>query len=213
MAESFFTQRGGALDDQAVGPVINAARETIVAGGFPSRTELSRLGYGWQVMDTTATAAVVVRPSTVAGLTLYNGSGASSPKVYVIDRIGAFNLVTTDAIEAWSVWGCLHPSMSAPTADITAIKSYSGLTYAGAAVVDTGATVTDNGWFILSTNGVVGNSSTTTPGNALVFDTEGRFLVPPGGGFSINCVASVVGATFTHMISWYEIPTSLLPLQ
>jgi len=44
MAESFFTQRGGALDDQEVAPVINAARESLVAQGFPPRTELSRLG-------------------------------------------------------------------------------------------------------------------------------------------------------------------------
>lgn len=179
-----------------------------VSQGLPDRTELSRLGYGWQVMDTTATAAVVVRPSTVAGLTLYNG--LASAKNYVIDRVGAFNLVTTDAVHAWSIWGCLHPSMTAPTADITAIKSYSGLTYGGAAIVDTGATVVDDGWFILSTFGVVGNPGTVTPGNALVHDTDGRFIIPPGGGFSINVVASLVGDTFTHLISWYEIPVASL---
>ena len=76
--------------------------------------------------------------------------------------------------------------------------------------MDTGATVLDSGWFILSTFGVVGNPGTTTPGNALIFDTEGRFIVRPGAGFSINVVASLVGDTFTHMISWYEVPAAYL---
>ena len=112
----------------------------------------------------------------------------------------------TDTIAGWSVWGCIHPAgMTAPTADITAIKSYNAGTYAGSAIVDTGATVVDDGWFILSTFGVIGNPGTTTPGNALVFDTGGRFIIPPTGGFSINVVASVVGSTFTHLISFFEV--------
>lgn len=199
-------QRGGSAADQFRYLRSNSEQELLVSQGLPPYAELSRRGRGYQVMDTSATAAVVVRPSTVAGLTLYNGETGATAKSYIIDRVGAFNLVTTDAVEAWSIWGCIHPAgMTAPTADITAIKSYNAGTYGGAAIVDTGATVTDNGWFILSTFGVVGNSSTTTPGNALVHDTGGRFIVPPTAGFSINVVASVVGATFTHLISWYEV--------
>ena len=201
--------RGGTLDGNDSYVATSGNHELLVAQGLPRLTELSRLGYGWQVMNTAALAAVVVRPSTVAGLTLYNGS---TDKNYVIDRVGAFNLVTTDAIHDWSVWGCLHPAgFTAPTADITAIKGYSGLTYAGAAIVDTGATVTDNGWFILDVAGSkVGNPGTVTPGTAVVCDTDGRFIVPPTGAFSINVVASLVGDTFTHLISWWEIPTSVL---
>jgi len=202
--------RGGALDgnDSWIGS--DGLHGLHVAQLLPPRTELSRLGYGWQVMNTSALAAVVVRPSTVAGLTLYNGS---SDKVYVIDRVGAFNLVTTDAVHDWSLWGCVHQSMTAPTADITAIKGYAGGTYEGDAIVDTGATVVDNGWFIMDTAGSkVGNPGTTTPGTAIVCDTDGRFLVPSGGGFSVNVVASLVGDTFTHMISWYEIPSNVFTL-
>lgn len=204
-----FTVRGG---DEGIArvPALTAAREQITSQGFPTRTEMSRLGWGWRGIDTSATAAVVVRPSTVAGLTLWNGS---TDKVYVIDQVGAFNLVTTDAVEAWSVWECLHPTLAAVTADITAIKGYSGNAYSGNARLDTGATVTDDGWFPVSPFGVVGNSSTTTPGNALVHDRDGRILVKPGAGYSINVVASLVGQTFTHYISWYEVPIGLLSLQ
>lgn len=191
------------VDGTAVTPAADSWNGLFTSQGLPPYLELSRRGYGWQVMDTTATAAVVVRPSTVAGLTLWNGDPS---KAYVIDRVGAFNLVTTNAIHDWSVWGCVHPAgMTKPTADITAIKSMSGkAAYGGYAVVDTGATVLDDGWFIIG-DGHVGNPDTTTPGTAVAFPLEGRIVVPPTGGFSINVVASLVGDTYTHMISWFEV--------
>jgi hypothetical protein len=209
-----YVYRGGYQSGLDGNPALAVDSSQLVTQSLPPYTELSRQGFGWQGMSTSAIAALVVRPSTTAAFTLFNNSSASSPRVYVIDRVGAFNLVTTDAVESWSIWGCVHPSIAVGTADITAIKSYSGVSsYAGAARLDNGATVTDDGWFIMSTNGVVGNSSTTTPGNALVHETGGRFIVPQGGAFSLHVVASVVGATFTHLIGWYEIPTSQLSVQ
>jgi len=198
-------QRGGASDSAFRYIRSNQEQELLTAQGLPPYTELSRRGRGWQVMDTTATAAVVVRPSTVAGLTLYNGETGATAKSYVIDRVFAFNLVTTDAVADWSVWACIHPAgMTAPTADITAIKGMNGGTYAGAAIVDTGATVNDNGWFPVGT-GHVGNPGTVTPGTAIAIPIEGRLIVPPTGGISINVVASLVTWTFTHGFAWYEV--------
>jgi len=201
-------QRGGTSANTFQYLRSNSEQELIVAQGLPPYAELSRRGLGYQVMDTSAIAALVVRPSTVAGLTLYNGATGSTAKSYVIDRVGAFNLVSTDAIAGWSVWGCVHPAgFTAPTADITAIKSMNGGTYAGAAIVDTGATVTDNGWFPIVA-GPIGNPGGVTPGPAVVASLDGRIIVPPTGAFSINVVASLATWTFTHFISWYEI---LLP--
>jgi hypothetical protein len=200
-------RRGGGQDGGFVYPRVNQYDEFLVQSSGLPYTEWSRRGWGWQVMDTTATAAVVVRPSTVAGLTLYNGG---TTKNMIIDRVGAFNLVSTDAIADWSVWGCVHPTgFTAPTADITAIKGYHGAqgAYGGGAIVDTGATVADGGWFILDSVGSkVGNPGGVTPGTAISIDTEGRFIIPPTAAFSINVVASLVTWTFTHMISWFEVP-------
>ena len=143
-------QRGGSANEQFRYLRSNSEQEQLVSQGLPPYTELTRRGVGWQVMDTTATAAVVVRPSTVAGLTLYNGEVGATAKSYVIDRIFAFNLVSTDVIAGWSIWAAVHPTMVAPTADITAIRSMNGKSaYAGAAIVDTGASVLDSGWFCL----------------------------------------------------------------
>ena len=186
---------------------MNEAGELLVAQGLPAYTEMSRRGIGWQVMNTSALAALVVRPSTVANLTLYNGETGATAKSYVVDRIFAFNLVNTDAIEDWSVWATVHPSMAAPTADITAIKSMSGVAaYAGSAIVDTGATVLDSGWFPVDSIGSkVGNTSTVTPGTAVAIPIEGRLIVPPGGGISTTVVASLTGQTFTMGFAWYEV--------
>jgi hypothetical protein len=193
---------------QAFGVASNEQNDLLVAQNLPPYAELARIGAGWQVMDTSATAAVVVRPSTVAGLTLWNGEAAGG-KTYVIDRVFAFNLVSTDAIADWSVWGCVHPvGMAAPTADITAIKNMNGYhsSYGGKAIVDTAATVLDNGWFPLDSVGSkVGNPGGVTPGTAIAIPIEGRLEIPPTAGFSINIVASLVTWTFTHGFSWYEV--------
>lgn len=179
----------------------------LTAADWPPYTELSRRNKGWQVMNTSALAALVVRPSTVANLTLYNGNTAASEIALIIDRVFAFNLVTTAALSDWSVWGCVHPTgMTAPTADITAIKSMSGLAtaYGGGAIADTGATVVDNGWFPLSTQANVIHGVGVTPGHALAIPIEGRIIIPPTAALSVTVVASIVGLTFTTGFSWYE---------
>lgn len=202
-------QRSYGAQDIPKSAKANYLGEQIVANGLPPYTMMSLLNKGWQVMNTSALAALVARPSTTAMLTMYNGNTSGSNIVLVIDRIFAFNLVTEDAIADWGVWACIHPTgMTAPTADITAIKSMSGLAtaYSGGVIVDTGATVTDNGWFPVDTTGSkVGNSGTTTPGASVAIPIEGRFVIPPTAGISISVVASTVGNTFTSGFSWYEL--------
>ena len=173
----------------------------LIAQGLPRYTEMSRRGTGWQVMNTSALAAVVVRPSTVAGLTLWNGETAGG-KSYILDRAFAHNLVGV-ANSSYGIWLCLHPAgMTKPTADITAIKGNYGLLYSGNAIVDTGATVLDNGWFPWSDAGHA--VTITVPGGQIIAMVEGRLIVPPQGGVSIQVVADTTAATFTHGFHWYE---------
>lgn len=203
-----FLRRSYGSQDIPVSAKANYLGEQLVAQGLPAYTGMSLMNKGWQVMDTSATAAVVVRPSTTAGLTLYNNNTPASNIVFVIDRIFAFGLVSTAALSDWSVWACVHPTgMTAPTADITAIKSMSGLatTYGGGAIVDTGATVVDNGWFPVSNGANVIHGVGVTPNHTAAIPVEGRFIVPPTAAISMNVVASIVGLTFTHGFSWYEI--------
>ena len=101
--------------------------------------------------------------------------------------------------------------MAAPTADITAIKSMSGVAaYPGAAIVDTAATVVDNGWFPIGAPALTTGAGGVVPGLAAAIELNGRFIVRPGGGISMNVVGSLVGQTFTHGFRWYEVQLNLV---
>jgi hypothetical protein len=199
-------QRGGSAADQFRYARMNSEQELLTAQGLPPYAELSRRGRGYQAMSTSAIAGLVVRPDTVAKFTLFNGETGATAKSYIIDRVFAFNLVTTAAISGYSIWGCVHPAtMAAPTADITAINSMNGgAAYSGAAIIDVGATVLDNGWFPLN-SGTLTGGVTSAPSGAQVVDVDGRLIVPPHGGFSIQVVSTIVGLTFTTGCSWFEV--------
>lgn len=188
-------------------PLLTYADEQIFAQGFPPYAEMSRRNLGWQVMNTTAVAGLVVRPSTTAHGTLYNNNTSASQIALVIDRLFVFNLVTTAAISGYSLWACIHPTgRAADAADITAFKSMSGLAtaYAGGARFDNGATVTDDGWFPVGEPRLTGGV-TTAPSGAMAIDVEGRFIIPPTAAISLAPVSTIVGLTFTVGFSFYEI--------
>jgi hypothetical protein len=169
---------------------------------------MSRRNLGWQVMNTSAVAGLVVRPSTTAHGTLYNNNTVASRVALVIDRVFAFNLVTTAAVSAWGLWACIHPvGRAADTADITAIKSMSGLStaYGGGARFDNGATVTDDGWFPVTTQNILTSGVGVTPGASISIPIDGRFIIPPTAAISLAPVASIVGLTFTVGFSFYEL--------
>lgn len=173
---------------------------------LPEYTEITRRGDGWSAMNTTAIAALVVRPDTVANFTLFNNNPSGSGVCFVIDRAFAFNLVSTTAlVSPAGLWLCVHPPMAAPTNDITARASSSGKVTSNSsnAICDTGATVADNGWFPwgLTSQSAVG----VLPGSILTADIEGRIIVPPQCGVSTQVVSADTGETFTSGFSWYVV--------
>jgi hypothetical protein len=155
-------------------------------------------------MATAAVAALVVRPDTVAMATLHNNE-PDAGRSLIMDAAFAHNLVGT-ANAVYSIWLCVHPvGMTAPTNDITVRNSLSGRTAgngAAATLFDNGATVVDNGWFPwgLSEHTV----TITTPGGVVVAPIDGRIIIPPKAGISLQVVANVTGATFTAGFRWFE---------
>jgi len=186
-------------------------------GGALHNADLARIwtakGYGFQVMSTGAVAALVVRPSTLSAITLYNAE-AGGGKIYVIERVMAFNLVSTAAAAFWSIWLCSHPvNMTAPTGNNITIRNNTRGVAAGgsSSILDTAETVADDGWFPW---GPIGQSEATgvLPSGAVSAEVGGRIMVPPGAGLSVQVVSSAVGQTFTHGIHWFEVPQSELGL-
>ena len=206
-------ERGGkdAGEDKAIA-VDNLGSQYAVASAAPY-AELTRLGGGWSAIATSAVVGLVVRPSTTAQFTLFNGNSAGGES-YVIDRLFTHNLVSTSALSLYSIWACVHPAgMTDPGEDITAsasnVTGNSGKTYNGNAVVGVAETVIDNGWYPWATSVEV-TQATTLPGSHLVAEVAGRLIVPPQGGISLTVVASLTSTvTFTSGLSWYEIQLDL----
>jgi hypothetical protein len=162
-------------------------------------------GYGYQAMATSAVAALVVRPTTVAMATLYNNGVNVN---FVIERAFAHNLVAA-AQSDYALWLCVHPTgMTAPTNDIAIRNNTSGRAASANGIFDNGATVVADGWFPWSP--AYTTVTITTPGGMLIAEVGGRIILPPTAALSLQVVASVNTATFCAGFHWFEVPQSEL---
>lgn len=155
-------------------------------------------------INANAQAALVVRPTTVAGLTIWNGQNHGGEDL-LIDRVFSFNLVSTAAEARSSLWYCMHLDMAKPTNDITTLRGTGDGREpdTGGVIVDEGATVLDDGWFPVGNEGSV-EPTGLLPGGILQWDVKGKLKVPPRHGISLAVVSSVVGNTYQSGASWWR---------
>ena len=198
---------GGGTQEVTIGASRQGALH--VAPLHLSHAELSRQGVGWSAMNTSALAALVVRPSTVANFTLFNNEPEGGLS-YVMDRAFAFNLVSTAAEGRYGLWLCVHKKgLVSPTNDITVRASHRGrANYGGSSICDTAMTVTDDGWFPYGQTSDV-EPTGVLPGGIVTVDLFGRLIVPPQCGISTQVVAAVTGETFTSGFAWFEMQLDL----
>jgi hypothetical protein len=154
-----------------------------------------------------ADSALVVRPTTTAMLTIFNGEAVGG-KVLVIDRLFAFNLVTTAAQTMFSLWYCNHAQLinvAKPSNDITAGRGTGDGREPDISTVrvDEGATVVDDGWFPCGNWGE-GEEAGVLPGCAVEWECNGRLIVYPKAALSLSVVAGTTGQTFTCGASWWR---------
>lgn len=193
--------RNGAIVAQATAQA-NQLGEQFATMGLPPYTEMTRKGNGWATMATSAIAGLVVRPSTVAALELWNGYNAGGPSL-IVDRLFAFNLVSTNVIEGFSLWAQVTTIKAAPSSASLVVRGNSGKAYSGGVVNAVGTTVIDSGWFPW-TQAYNKGAGGVVPFGAVVVNVEGRLIVPPGCSLCLHVVSSLVGETFTNGASWYE---------
>ncbi len=203
--------KGGANDGEEKPVALNQNQDQLVAQGLPAYVELSRMGGGYSAISVSAVAGLVVRPSTVALFTLWNGEG-SGGKSYVIDRLFTHALVSGSATAFFGIWATIHPAgMTAPGADIVRsavnLTGNTGKTYNGLGQVGVGETVVDNGWYPWGRG--QGVAAAAVPGSHDSVEVEGRLIVPPQGGISLHVVASTTNEDFTIGCSWYEVQLDL----
>lgn len=169
----------------------------------PRYMELSRIGGGWQTMQTSATAALVVRPTTVTGLELWNGSNALS---MVVDRLFTQELVTstTGLGGGAQIWAMVTTPKASPSSASLVIVGNSGKGYNGSVITAVGTTVTANGWFPWGPALKKESAGAVVPGGGLEAFPEGRIIVPPQCSLCVTVVSGYVADTFCSGAHWYD---------
>ncbi len=139
------TIRNGVVFSQAT-IALNQLAEQLVAQGLPPGTEMARRGQSWATMSTSAVAALVVRPSTVAAFEIFNGYAAGG-KSLIIDRLFWFQLVSTAVGENYLGWAAVTAAKAAVTSGSFVVRGASGKSYGGPVIAAASTTVLDSGWF------------------------------------------------------------------
>jgi len=158
-------------------------------------------------ITSSAVAGLVVRPTTVALATIFNGESPGG-KSLVIDRLFAFNLVSGAAQSMFSLWYCNHTQLinvAKPANDIATLRGTGDGREPDVSTVrvDVGATVVDDGWFPCGNWGEAEEAG-ILPGAAIEWECHGRLIVRPKSALSLHVVAGTVNEDFTVGASWWR---------
>jgi hypothetical protein len=179
--------------------------ELLVVQGLPPEAELARQGVGWATIGT-AVAPVAAIPTTAAHFSLYNGDPTKS---LIIAAVGGFS--TTSMAVAGQISMLVRndvPGFNAAISSSLIITGLSGKLYGGKAVAKASQTLGAIG----ASNNVawmpVGMSAsaitTTTIGVVAHAECYGRWIVQPGGYFSVATIAQTAAGTVQPYIYFYE---------
>ena len=191
---------------------MNSLGDQLVAQGLTQRDELVRLGESWQVLGAASTG-LAVTPTTAGLLTLWNGEPGNG-KFYAIDSVTATKViidVTTD--DLFTVWAqIIRPPMATPTDAALTIRSLNGrYSYGGRARTVASSTTIANRWEAI---GGGTNQAPAIAGSAwqqVDIDLLGRFIVPPGGAFTLHASeVTATASTFRFCIRWHEVRLPLV---
>ena len=158
-------------------------------------------------MTTAGVAGLIVRPTTTALVTIFNGEGPNG-KSLVIDRLFAFNLVTGTAQTMFSLWYCNHTqpiNVAKPANEITTLRGTGDGREPdnGTVRVEVDGTVLNDGWFPVGNWGE-GEEVGALPGAAVEWECNGRLIVQPKAALSLHVVAGTTGETFQVGASWWR---------
>lgn len=209
------------IDAEAVGNndeqlALTQQLELLVASGSAPYREIVRMGRAFFVNTAAAIGAVVAIPTTAVLFALYNNE-PDGGRSYVIDWVGATNVVSTAVATQAQLIALVGQIREAIPADAAlAIKKLNGVGSGN----DTKARTILNATALPATTGLATNwfplgqsvgkpGVAATPGYGLFSQVDGRIIVPPGRYFAMHVMGSVVGETFLGYISWHEAQLTL----
>lgn len=187
--------------------VANSRKELIVSQGLPELAGIVQLGDTWQVKLATGLAALTVLPTTVAGISLYNGEPGTG-KSYIIDSFGSYEgVVDATQSDITAIFAMMNTTPATiPTPTALTVRSTVGKTYGGRALVVTTLTVTDAGWFAHGPTAAMAPAVAGANWKVNEVVRPGLYIIPPGGMFSVQAVkaAAAAAAQQFFFVRWHE---------
>ena len=188
---------------------LNNRGDQLIAQALPELTEVVRLGWSWQVKNTTGLSSGTALPTTTSGLTIWNGE-ADTGKCYAIDSVACWEgVVDATQSDQTGLFAMMNQGkVAVPTGTaVTPISLAARSNYDGAATCLAAATVANGGWYPIGTSAP---SSVTAVAGAIWkcvdVPVKGLYLVRPGGTFSVQSVkVAAAAAQMFFTIRWHEV--------
>lgn len=203
VARDFF----GAGDAQLA---LTDAGEGVFVQGLPPEAELVRLGLGFNVLGTTV-APVAAVPTTAAHLSLYNAESGPYAPCYVIAAVGGFCDVTMGVAGQISMLArnSLVGSNANPLGALV-IYGQNGKPFPGVGSAKASVALSASDTSIWVPAGLAAaTQATTTVGLVAHNEVYGKWIVPPGGMFSLATMAQTAVGSVRPYIYAYRIVLSL----
>lgn len=182
--------------------------ELVVAQGLPPEAELARKGLLLGTVCATGAVGCVALPTTAAALSLYNAN--TGTRCLVISAVGV--TAYTGSVSASNFTTICRndvPGQNTAIAATNIIFGCDGRNYSGGATAKDSVTLAaisasnNVGWIPVGQSVLAGSPSLY--GTATYADVYGKFIVRPGGVFSVNTLYYTATSGFKPFIFFYEI--------
>ncbi len=191
--KQFFT--GGNEEVPAAGDRQN---NQLFASGNPTYMEVRRRGEGYNIFTSTAFAALVSVPTTVARLEMYNNGS----RLAVVSDLHLWRLIGSAVGVGDVIWAMVSTAKAIPALTAQTLFSMSGRasiipTATSEMVTGVGTTVIANGWQAYGLP--AGYLGAATPGVGANTPIDGKLIIPPGTSLCLQVTSSVTTASAFHM--------------
>jgi hypothetical protein len=188
---------------------MNPRGDICCAQALPERTELVRMGqsYSAQIPAASAFNLLITIPTTRAELALQNSAQLGSDICLVIERFWVKAVTSMASAAALTPLSQVVAPGTTLVADNAAVlrTSLSGkANYQGYGTLCIASTATGCLTDKWNHHGSVETSATTNIALTVEVDCRGKYVIPPGGNFSMNAQESVSGGTAIIGVEWHE---------
>ncbi len=184
--------------------------DAFVQYGAAKYEEITRDGYAFSVVNSTATVPIIAAPSTTVLLGLYNSS-ADGGKSIIIDALYGYCTVVTAALGQASLMYVLGQTrVTALTLDLTIRKANGmGPTTDSVCLAEDAGTILDGITGVALGYQVIGDTAhhrvASEIGASLWAAVDGRIIIPPGRAFGLTVLSSVAStARWIVGAAWHE---------